>query len=131
MGIVVLGKTVDEQARCVHYSEPTDVVAIKFRCCGSYYPCFECHLECADHQAQQWPANEWDEKAILCGVCKTEQPIRTYLGVHCCPHCGADFNEGCRLHRHLYFATKASGPVSSNSLSPVPSRTGMTSTRSS
>lgn len=104
MGIVVLGKTVDDQTRCVHYSGPTDVVAIKFKCCGSYYPCFECHRECADHEAQQWPVNEWDENAILCGVCRTEQRIRTYLSALACPHCSAAFNEGCRMHRHLYFA---------------------------
>jgi len=105
MDVVVLGKTVDGQTRCVHYSGPTDVVAIKFKCCGSYYPCFQCHRECADHHAQQWPCSEWSEKAILCGVCKTEHTIRTYLGVHSCPQCNAAFNEGCRLHRHLYFVT--------------------------
>ncbi len=104
MEIMVLGKTIDQQTRCIHYSGPTDIVAIKFKCCGYYYPCFRCHRECADHQAQQWPADEWDEKAILCGVCRTEHSIRAYLDVFSCPHCGADFNEGCRLHRPLYFA---------------------------
>lgn len=105
MEIVVLGRTVDGQTRCIHYCGPTDVIAIKFKCCGAYYPCFQCHRECVDHQPQQWPAAEWDEKAIMCGVCRTEHTINTYLGVLACPHCSADYNEGCRLHRHLYFAT--------------------------
>jgi uncharacterized CHY-type Zn-finger protein len=104
MRIVVLGRTVDDQTRCIHYSGPTDVIAIKFKCCGSYYPCFECHRECTDHPARQWPADEWDEVAIMCGVCRVEQSIRSYLGVQSCENCGADFNERCRLHRHLYFA---------------------------
>ena len=109
MRVEVLGRTVDGQTRCIHYSGTTDVVAIKFKCCGSYYPCFQCHQECADHQAQQWPSDEWREKAILCGVCGTEHTILTYLDVQSCPHCGAHFNEGCRLHRHLYFADTTAG----------------------
>jgi len=111
MQIGVLGKTVDDQTRCVHYSGPTDVIAIKFKCCGSYYACFDCHRECADHPAQQWPADEWDEVAIMCGVCRAEQPIRTYLGILACPNCGADFNERCRLHRHLYFVNSTEAPA--------------------
>jgi uncharacterized CHY-type Zn-finger protein len=110
MGIVVLGRTVDDQTRCAHYSGPTDIVAIKFKCCGSYYPCFQCHRDGAGHDAQQWPADEWDEKAILCGVCGTEQTIRTYLAVRSCPTCDSDFNEGCRLHRHLYFEAAIDEP---------------------
>jgi len=108
MGIKVLGRTVDDQTRCVHYSSPTDVVAIKFRCCSSYYPCFLCHRDYANHAAEQWPADEWQEKAILCGVCQSEHTINTYLAADCCPCCGAVFNEGCRLHRHLYFQATAS-----------------------
>ena len=125
MQIGVLGKTVDDQTRCVHYSGPTDVIAIKFKCCGSYYPCFECHRECADHPAQQWPADEWDEVAIMCGVCRAEQPIRTYLGILACPNCGADFNERCRLHRHLYFVNSTETPATGIS----PARRGSGSVR--
>ena len=109
MGIAVLGRTVDDQTRCIHYSGPTDIIAIKFKCCGSYYPCFECHRECADHPARQWRADEWDEVAIMCGFCRVEQSIRSYFGVHSCGNCGAGFNERCRLHRHLYFADSTPG----------------------
>jgi uncharacterized CHY-type Zn-finger protein len=101
---VVFGPTVDDQTRCIHYSGPTDVIAIKFKCCGSYYPCHRCHQESADHPAQQWPEAEWDRMAVLCGVCSAELAIRTYLQVSACPACLAPFNEGCRRHRHLYFA---------------------------
>jgi uncharacterized CHY-type Zn-finger protein len=114
MEILVHGKTVDDQTRCVHYSGPTDIIAIKFNCCRVYYPCFQCHRECADHESRQWPADEWDEKAILCGVCRSELSVRTYLGTLSCPHCSAEFNEGCRLHRHLYFQAAATRPVADN-----------------
>jgi|SRR5690349_8605552 uncharacterized CHY-type Zn-finger protein len=100
---VVLGRTVDDQTRCLHYHGPTDVIAIRFACCGAYYPCFECHHEAADHPARQWPAGRCDEKAILCGVCGTELTIATYQSVPACPSCDARFNERCRLHWPLYF----------------------------
>jgi uncharacterized CHY-type Zn-finger protein len=42
---------------------------------------------------------------VLCGVCRTELTIDTYLAADVCPHCGSGFNERCRLHTHLYFET--------------------------
>jgi uncharacterized CHY-type Zn-finger protein len=101
--VVVHGRTVDDQTRCAHYAGPTDVIALKFKCCELYYPCFECHQEVADHPARQWPSAEWQTRAILCGVCRTELSIQTYLGVSACPNCHAEFNERCRFHHHLYF----------------------------
>ena len=100
----VLGLAVDEQTRCVHYRREVDVVAIRFACCGEYYPCHACHEETAGHPARTWPAESFGEKAILCGVCRSELPISEYLGRTSCPRCGAGFNERCSLHRHLYFA---------------------------
>nr|WP_129657291.1 CHY zinc finger protein [Rothia halotolerans] len=100
----MLGLTVDEQTRCVHYRREVDVVAIRFACCGEYYPCHACHEETAGHPARTWPAESFGEKAILCGVCRSELPISEYLGAASCPRCGTGFNERCSLHRHLYFA---------------------------
>lgn len=99
----MLGPTVDDQTRCVHYRTELDVIAIRFACCGEYYPCHLCHAEAADHPARPWPADAGDERAVLCGVCGTELTIAVYLGVEGCPACGAPFNPGCALHRHLYF----------------------------
>ena len=53
-----------------------DIIAIRFKCCDKYYPCYQCHEETADHPAQMWNKDEWDTMAILCGVCKTEMTIR-------------------------------------------------------
>jgi uncharacterized CHY-type Zn-finger protein len=102
--IRVLGKTVDDQTRCEHYDSVLDVIAIRFACCGEYYPCHLCHAECADHPAEQWPRDRYDREAILCGVCSTELTIAVYLDVDACPSCTAPFNPGCKLHQEYYFA---------------------------
>lgn len=99
----VLGPVVDEATRCVHYRTEVDIIAIRFACCGEYYPCHRCHEETADHPAEQWPVAERDRAAVLCGECGTELTIAAYLEATGCPACGARFNERCRLHTHLYF----------------------------
>ena len=99
----VLGPTVDDETRCVHYRTPLDVVAIRFACCGEFYPCHLCHAEAADHPAQQWPLSARGERAILCGVCGHVLTIAEYLEASGCPACAAPFNPGCALHAHLYF----------------------------
>jgi len=102
--VEVKGKPVDEETRCVHYHSPLDIIALKFRCCNSYYPCFYCHDETAGHPSQRWRREDANEKAILCGACKTELTIAQYRNSHyTCPGCGAGFNPGCHKHDHLYF----------------------------
>jgi len=94
----------DEQTRCVHYSSELDVVAIKFKCCGAYYPCYSCHEETADHPAEVWPRESWNENAILCGRCGYTMTIQEYLDNPAgCPHCRGAFNPRCANHYHLYF----------------------------
>ncbi|MDI1323341.1 MAG: CHY zinc finger protein [Algoriphagus sp.] len=105
-GINIFGKPVDQQTRCVHWHSQLDVIAIKFKCCDKYYPCFSCHEETADHKPEVWPQAEFDSKAILCGVCGTELTINEYMGSdNTCPKCQAAFNPGCSKHYHLYFET--------------------------
>ncbi|RYY64053.1 MAG: hypothetical protein EOO12_10725 [Chitinophagaceae bacterium] len=100
----VKGKPVDAQTRCVHYQSPLDVIAIRFKCCGDYYPCIHCHDETVGHPVQRWPEAEWSTRAVLCGVCRHELTIREYFdSAYACPSCGAAFNPGCRNHNHLYF----------------------------
>ncbi|PFG03282.1 CHY zinc finger protein [Bacillus sp. es.036] len=102
--IIVKGKTVDNKTRCEHYHSERDIVAIKFYCCDTYYPCFLCHQETADHHVTVWPKEKYDKKAILCGNCRSELTIQEYLTAHSmCPYCHASYNEGCKLHYHLYF----------------------------
>lgn len=100
------GRLVDDQTRCVHWDGPTDVVAIRFRCCGRYYACHDCHAELESHPAERWPSGEFGEKAVRCGVCGAELSISEYLSCgFTCPACGAAFNPGCAGHYHLYFDT--------------------------
>ncbi|MFD1676115.1 CHY zinc finger protein [Alicyclobacillus fodiniaquatilis] len=103
-GFEVNGVEVDANTGCQHYRSALDIIAIKFPCCQTYYPCFQCHAETADHKAEVWPRARWKEKAILCGACKSELTIEQYLQSQAiCPNCGAQFNPGCSLHHHLYF----------------------------
>lgn len=106
-GIEVKGVGLDAETRCAHYASERDIIAIKFHCCRTYYPCYRCHRETAAHPASLWPAEASGEKAVLCGACGHELTIRRYTGQagdnpHC-PRCGAGFNPGCRRHYHLYF----------------------------
>ena len=104
MPLLIKGKPIDKETRCVHYHSPLDIIAIKFKCCNEYYPCFECHQERAGHKAIQWPKDEWDTKAIVCGKCKNELTINEYLNCgNVCPICNSNFNPGCAKHYDLYF----------------------------
>ena len=100
----VRGIGLDAQTRCGHYHGPTDIIAIKMKCCGEYWACKDCHIELAGHAIAVWPAREWDQLAILCGGCGVEITIREYLACESrCPECGAGFNPGCRKHYQFYF----------------------------
>lgn len=100
----VHGIGLDPQTRCAHWHSPLDVVAIQMRCCGRFYACRECHDESENHPAQVWPREEWNTRAVLCGVCRSTLTIRAYVdGPSGCPECGASFNPGCKGHHGLYF----------------------------
>ena len=99
----VRGVDIDAETRCAHYASERDVVALRFGCCETYYPCFECHDAVANHDAEPWPAERADEPAALCGVCGAELTPCEYMAVDECPDCEAAFNPGCADHYHLYF----------------------------
>ncbi len=99
----IYGAIVDDQTRCKHYHTTKDIIAIKFNCCQKYYPCYQCHEACEDHPISVWGKDEFDELAIICGVCKTEHTINQYMDTNKCLHCESPFNEGCQKHYHLYF----------------------------
>jgi uncharacterized CHY-type Zn-finger protein len=102
--IKVFGKTIDHQTRCIHYQSRKDIIAIKFKCCNRYYPCYQCHNLAEHHAPVTWEKKHFSEKAILCGCCKQEITITEYLnGDNTCPNCNSSFNPKCSLHYHLYF----------------------------
>ncbi|MGQ0541717.1 MAG: CHY zinc finger protein [Blastocatellia bacterium] len=103
-GEKVYGVEVEERTRCAHWKSDLDIIAIKFKCCGLLYPCFECHLAVADHAAEVWPTGERNAKAILCGACGSQLTITEYLDCNSrCPNCAGEFNPGCAKHYNLYF----------------------------
>ncbi|RHW34685.1 hypothetical protein D1B33_13620 [Lysinibacillus yapensis] len=99
----VYGSVVDGETRCTHYHSRKDIIAIKFKCCNRYYPCYRCHEEDANHEIEQWAKEEFGNKAILCGHCQTELTITEYMQSSRCPNCNHLFNEGCAAHYPLYF----------------------------
>ncbi|ENH96297.1 hypothetical protein J416_11502 [Gracilibacillus halophilus YIM-C55.5] len=99
----VQGAMIDHHTRCAHYHSSTDIVAIKFRCCQTYYPCYQCHEEETNHSIRVWKKEEFDQKAILCGNCANELTINEYLGRDFCIYCQSAFNPNCQRHYHLYF----------------------------
>jgi uncharacterized CHY-type Zn-finger protein len=103
-GTEVYGSDVDSQTRCAHYHSDVDIIAIKFKCCEKWFPCFECHTEFTQHTPEIWSANEFDTPAVLCGGCGHQLSISDYLECNSvCPNCCRRFNPGCARHRHLYF----------------------------
>lgn len=102
--ITIHGKTVDKNTRCIHYHSDLDIIAIKFKCCYNYYPCYHCHEESTHHKLKIWEKTELDTKAIFCGNCKNEMTINQYLNAeNICIYCSSKFNPKCSLHYHLYF----------------------------
>ncbi|HLA94569.1 MAG TPA: CHY zinc finger protein [Pyrinomonadaceae bacterium] len=103
-GETVFGVDVDAETRCAHWHSELDIIAIKFKCCGKYYPCFECHTAEADHKAEVWPVDEFEAEAILCGGCGKRLRIAEYMSSGSkCPACLRQFNPGCENHYDLYF----------------------------
>jgi uncharacterized CHY-type Zn-finger protein len=103
-GVLVIGMNVDEETRCAHYHGERDIIAIKFKCCGDWFPCHQCHAELAGHAPVVWPRKEFDMAAVLCGACGHQLTVREYLDCESfCPHCRRQFNPGCAAHRDFYF----------------------------
>jgi uncharacterized CHY-type Zn-finger protein len=101
----VRGIDVDAQSRCAHWHSAIDIVAMRFKCCGDYYACHDCHVALAGHDVVRWAADDQAEHVAMCGVCGLEMTMGEYLAVNDdrCPRCTAAFNPGCRSHRHFYF----------------------------
>lgn len=102
----VIGTNVDAQTRCAHYHNEIDIIAIKFKCCEKWFPCYQCHAENTDHSPEVWSINERDEKAVLCGNCGHQLMISEYMNCDSlCPKCENRFNPKCANHYDLYFET--------------------------
>lgn len=102
--IAIKGKIIDSNTRCVHYNSEFDIIAIKFKCCNIYYPCYKCHEEEADHGIQKWKKHEDASKAVFCGNCHNEITIEQYINSNNkCPFCKSSFNPTCKEHYHFYF----------------------------
>lgn len=101
------GVEVGPETRCAHYHGPRDVIAIRFACCGVFHPCHACHAAVADHDAERWPRDRFDTRAVLCGACGTVLTIEQYVEAdHVCSACGTAFNPRCAQHYDRYFEVR-------------------------
>ena len=102
--MIVRGVSVGQQTQCMHYNSERDVVAIRFKCCDTFYACIHCHEELAGHSPLVWDRNEREAHAVLCGKCQKTLSIAQYLDCgNFCPLCGAAFNPACERHYDRYF----------------------------
>jgi len=114
-GHTIRGVDVGPETRCRHYDSEHDVIAIRFPCCETFYPCYECHLAAADHGPERWGAasdsanrtGAEDANAVLCGSCGSVLTVAEYLDCDDrCPNCRTAFNPGCRRHYDRYFTSE-------------------------
>lgn len=104
--MIVKGIDLDAHTRCRHYDTERDIIAIKFKCCDTFYACFECHEELANHPSLVWDKEERSNTAVLCGSCSHQLTIQEYMdSKNTCPKCHAAFNPGCQNHYLLYFGS--------------------------
>lgn len=97
----VYGHTVDAHTRCTHYHSELDIIAIKFKCCEKYFPCYKCH---EGHAIERWTRADLEhERVVLCGECWSELTFAEYAAGPACMRCHARFNPGCLLHYDIYF----------------------------
>lgn len=91
--IEIIGLDVDYQTRCEHSASALDVLALRFKCCGAYYACVECHDALAGHEVKVWGNLDHDAKVLLCGACRTEFTIQILLQCNDrCPNCNTALN---------------------------------------
>ncbi|CCF57388.1 hypothetical protein KAFR_0C03970 [Kazachstania africana CBS 2517] len=98
----IFGKPIDNETRCVHWNSENDIIAIKFKCCNKFYPCFQCHEETTDHELEKFNREDDSVKTILCGHCHNEMTFNEYKLLHC-KFCQSQFNPYCKLHYDHYF----------------------------
>jgi uncharacterized CHY-type Zn-finger protein len=107
-GVEINGVDIDSETRCAHYHGERDRIAIKFKCCGNWFPCHQCHAQLGGHTAIVWPNEDFDAFVVLCGACGRQLTIREYLACDSvCPQCDRQFNPGCASHHHLYFGSSS------------------------
>lgn len=101
--VKVYGLFIDNEIWCIYYYLFLDVIVIKFKCCNKYYLCYKCYNEYVFYIIERWVENEFDEKVIMCGVCKYEMCICDYMMVEMCFCCKVYFNSCCKFYYYLYF----------------------------
>ncbi|MGD7003392.1 CHY zinc finger protein [Corynebacterium halotolerans] len=102
MGVRIRGTAVDGQGRCAHYHSEWDIIANRCATCDTWWACFRCHRDHADHPFGRVVADSGVTGA-RCGACGHEMNYAEYSAATRCLKCGHPFNPGCAAHAPLYF----------------------------
>jgi uncharacterized CHY-type Zn-finger protein len=106
----IFGLDLDAASRCRHWHSPLDIVAMRFKCCGKFFACADCHEALAGHSIERWTPADTEQVVARCGQCGLCMTLSGYLTCDdSCPGCRAPFNPGCRKHRGIYFEPDISG----------------------
>lgn len=109
--IQVFGSIYDNETRCTHWHTDKDIIALKFACCGKYWPCYQCHNSCMEGPLRKYAVVESAVKVVLCGSCAEEMTFQEYIDCdYACKKCHGEFNPGCKLHYGIYFDLRAMEP---------------------
>lgn len=103
-GVSIHGAWIDHNTRCKHWNLELDIIALKFKCCGKYYPCYLCHAEYNDHEPRRWLGSDLSlVPMVVCGVCYHEYTYTEYATLeYSCDKCLSKFNPKCSLHMDYY-----------------------------
>lgn len=103
-GVTIYGEWIDRNTRCKHWNLELDVIALKFKCCDRYYPCYLCHAENVEHEACRWLGQELSlVPMVVCGVCYHQYTYMEYSNTgYTCVNCLSNFNPKCSLHTEHY-----------------------------
>jgi uncharacterized CHY-type Zn-finger protein len=82
-----VGNPLPLEGTCKHYKR--SYRWFRFPCCGTAYPCDECHDEASDHPAER-------AKRMICGHCAKEQPFTQNQP---CVSCGGSMTKSVRATR--------------------------------
>ncbi|NVY95734.1 hypothetical protein HU830_00725 [Lactobacillus sp. DCY120] len=96
----ILGLEVDQDGRCLHYHQSTDIVGLYCSQCHRYYACYLCHQALCQHPF--CPSSKTSGWPVLCGSCRQRLTFEQYQKGYC-PFCQSPFNPRCQLHEEIYF----------------------------
>ncbi|SQA00231.1 zinc finger protein [Staphylococcus aureus] len=99
----VYGSLIDTETRCRIILPKKILLQLNLNVVINTIHAISAIMSLKKHAIKRWSEPSFNEKAILCGVCKHELTINEYMMVERCPNCQSRFNNRCKYHYHIYF----------------------------